>query len=240
MKQDYITSPPLAKEELPYERFMKNGAESLSDAELLAIILRTGTTGESAVDVARKVLAFSDGRTKGLLGLHHRTMQELMEIRGIGQVKAVKLMCIAELSNRIAGAMSPQPLRFTQPEAVAARYMERLRHKETEQVILLMTDAKNSLIEELTISQGTVNASLISPREIFIHVLRHKAVNIFLVHNHPSGDASPSTDDKCLTVRIKEAADLLDIGFMDHIIIGDHQYTSMRQLGFLGGQETQP
>lgn len=233
MKHSMTTVSSSAKEELPYERFMKNGPESLSDAELLAIILRTGTTGESAVEVARKILALPGGRHEGLLGLHHMTMQELTGIRGIGQVKAVKLMCIAELSNRMAHAISKQSIRFTNPETVAACYMERLRHKETEQAILIMTDGRNQLIEDMTISQGTVNASLISPREIFIHVLRCKAVNMLLVHNHPSGDASPSREDEHLTERLKEAAKLLGIGFVDHIIIGDKQYTSMRQLGFL-------
>lgn len=233
MEHDRTIALFSAKEELPYERFIKNGPGSLSDAELLAIILRTGTAGESAVEVAKKVLAFSGGRYNGLLELQHMTMQELMSIRGIGQVKAVKLMCIAELSNRIANAISRQSVQFTKPETVAACYMERLRHKETEQAILVMTDGRNHLIDDITISQGTVNASLISPREIFIHVLRHKAVNILLIHNHPSGDPSPSREDERLTVRLKEAANLLGIGFVDHIIIGDNQYTSMRQLGFL-------
>lgn len=221
------------KQELPYERFIKNGPESLSDAELLAIILRTGTTGESALSVAKNILALSNGRHQGLLGLHHLTMPELMQVRGVGEVKAVKLMCIAELSNRIAGTMAAQSIQFTKPETVAAYYMERLRHKETEQTILAMIDGRNYLIQDMTISTGTVNASFMSPREIFINVLRYKAVNMILIHNHPSGDASPSKEDELITQKIKEAANLLGIGFVDHIIIGDKQYTSMKQLGLL-------
>lgn len=221
------------REELPYERFVKNGPDSLSDAELLAIILRTGTSGESAVTVAKNILALSTGRHKGLLGLHHLTMQELMNVRGVGEVKAVKLMCVAELSNRIAKAIAEQSVQFTKPATVAAYYMEHLRHKETEQTILAMTDGKNYLIRDMTISTGTVNASLVSPREIFINVLRYKAVNIVLIHNHPSGDATPSKEDELITLKLKEAASLLGIGFVDHIIIGDKQYTSMKQLGLL-------
>ena len=223
----------LYHDELPYERFKKNGPESLSDAELLAIILRTGTAGESAVDIAKKILSLSNGRHKGLLGLHHLTLQELIQLRGIGEVKAVKLMCVAELSNRIARTMAAKSIQFTNPEIVAAYYMEQLRHKETEQTILVMTDGRNYFIQDMVLSIGTVNASLVSPREIFIHVLRHKAVNMLLIHNHPSGDATPSKEDERITCKLKEAAELLGIGFIDHIIIGDKQYTSMKQLGLL-------
>lgn len=231
--KQYDSKMEAAPDGLPYERFLKNGPESLSEAELLAIILRTGTAGESALSVAGNILALAGGRHRGLLGLHHVTLQELMEVRGIGQVKAVKIKCIAELSNRIAKANAKQSVQFTKPETVAAYYMERLRHEETEQTILVMTDGRNYLIDDVMISKGTVNASLLSPREIFVTALRHKAVNILLLHNHPSGDAAPSREDEALTRRLKEAAELLGIGFVDHIIIGDNQYTSLKQLGVL-------
>lgn len=231
--KQYDNKRETASDSLPYERFMKNGPESLSEAELLAIILRTGTAGEDALSVAGNILALAGGRHQGLLGLHHVTLQELMEVRGIGQVKAVKIKCIAELSNRIAKANAKQSVQFTKPEAVAAYYMERLRHEETEQTILVMTDGRNYLIDDVMISKGTVNASLLSPREIFVTALRYKAVNILLLHNHPSGDATPSKEDEAITRRMKEAAELLGIGFVDHIIIGDNQYTSLKQLGVL-------
>lgn len=218
---------------LPYERFLKNGPESLSEAELLAIILRTGTTGEDAVTVAKNILALSNGRHKGLLSLHHVTLQELMGIRGIGEVKAVKIKCIAELSNRLAKAQAGLSVQFTRPETVAEYYMEQLRHAETEQTILAMTDGRNYLIGDMIISKGTVNASLLSPREIFMTALRCNAVNILVVHNHPSGDASPSREDEQITRRLSDAAKLLGIGFVDHIIIGDRQYTSLKQLGVI-------
>lgn len=231
--KQYDNKRETASDSLPYERFMKNGPESLSEAELLAIILRTGTAGEDALSVAGNILALAGGRHQGLLGLHHVTLQELMEVRGIGQVKAVKIKCIAELSNRIAKANAKQSVQFTKPETVAAYYMERLRHEETEQTILVMTDGRNYLIDDVMISKGTVNASLLSPREIFVTALRYKAVNILLLHNHPSGDATPSKEDEAITRRMKEAAELLGIGFVDHIIIGDNQYTSLKQLGVL-------
>lgn len=218
---------------LPYEKFLKKGPETLSDAELLAIILRTGTKGADTVSIAQKVLALSEGGKQGILGLHHLTVRELMSIRGIGEVKAVKLKCIAELSSRIARAGAEERLQLTNPRLVSEYYMESLRHAETEQVILIMMDARNRLLAERVISKGTVNASLVSPREIFLTALKHGAVYIMLLHNHPGGDPAPGTQDKLLTERIKQAAILVEIPLIDHIIIGDRRYFSFREMGCL-------
>lgn len=217
----------------PYEKYLKLGAQQLSDAELLAVILRTGTVGEDTVSIANKVLSLPGGRQKGILGLHHVSLKELMSIRGIGQVKAIKLKCIAELSSRIAQQTAKKTLQMTNPATVADYYMERLRHFEREKVFLLMMDNRNHLIAEHILSEGTVNASLISPREIFLTALRLGAVYIMLLHNHPAGDPMPGRQDIAATERIKKAADLIEIPLIDHIIIGDKKYFSFKEMGYL-------
>lgn len=217
----------------PYEKYLEKGAEQLSDAELLAVILRTGTVGENTVSIANRVLSLPGERQKGILGLHHISLEELMSIRGIGQVKAIKLKCIAELSSRIAQQTAKETLQMTNPETVAAYYMERLRHFERERVLLLMMDNRNHLIGEHTLSEGTVNASLISPREIFLTALRRGAVYIMLLHNHPGGDPTPGRQDILVTQQIKKASGLIEIPLIDHIIIGDKKYYSFKEMGYL-------
>lgn len=221
------------REELPYERFISYGPESLTEAELLAIILRTGTKGEDTVSIGKRILQLQGERYKGLLGLHHLNLEELMSIKGIGIVKAVRIKCIAELSKRMAAQTAGEKLQFTNPASVAAYYMEAMRHAETERTLLVLLNGRNYLLEEILLSQGTVNASLISTRDIFRHALRAQAVTMLLVHNHPSGNAKPSSDDINITRRIKEASRLMDIEFLDHIILGDNAYTSLRQEGLL-------
>ncbi len=217
----------------PYEKYLEKGAEQLSDAELLAIILRTGTVGEDTVSIANKVLSLSGERRNGILGLYHVSLAELMRIRGIGQVKAIKLKCIAELSSRIAQKTARETLQITRPETVADYYMERLRHSEREKVLLLLMDNRNHLIGEHILSEGTVNVSLISPREIFLTALRFGAVYIMLLHNHPGGDPAPGERDILATQQIKKAAELIEIPLIDHIIIGDKKYFSFKEMGYL-------
>lgn len=221
------------QEEMPYERFLKYGPSCLTEAELLAIILRTGAKGESTVSIGNKILQLSSGRANGLLGLHHVTLAELMTIKGIGEVKAVRIKCIAELTKRMASLTARQTLCFTNPDSVAAYYMEQLRHAETERTVLLLLDGRNQLLEEMILSHGTVNASLVSTREIFLYALRVQAVSFLLVHNHPSGNPQPSRNDIAITEKIKAASVLMDVGFLDHIIIGDNTFVSLRQKGLL-------
>lgn len=226
-----LTMKSIPKEERPYEKCLEMGAESLSDAELLAAILRTGSRGESALELSRKVLA-QNGEGKGLLGIYHMSISDLTEIKGVGKVKAVQLKCIAELSKRIARATFSGGVSFQDPAAVADYYMEELRHQEQELLILAMLNAKGRLIKDMVVSKGTVRASLISPREIFIEAVRHQAVSILLLHNHPSGIPDPSREDVALTLRVKSAGAMLGIELLDHIIIGDRQAVSMREQGF--------
>jgi DNA repair protein RadC len=220
----------IPKEERPYEKCLAKGAESLSDAELLAVILRTGSKGESALDLSRKVLA-QNGEGNGLLGIYHMSISDLTGIRGLGKVKAVQLKCVAELSKRIARQTFSEGVSFRDPVSVARYYMEELRHQEQEILMLVMLNSKGRLIRDMVISKGTVRASLISPREIFIEAVRHQAVSIILLHNHPSGIPDPSREDILLTERIRDAGSLIGIELLDHIIIGDCQAVSMREQG---------
>lgn len=216
-------------QELPYERFLRFGPESLTEAELLAIIIRTGTQEKSAVQLAEQVLGLAKYPKEGLLGLHDVSLEELEGIKGIGQVKAVKLKCIAELSVRMSTATAKEGVRFTSSGHAAAYFMEKLRHRDTECVLLVSLDAKGQLIREKKLSEGSVRAALISPREVFLEALDAKAVNIMLVHNHPSGDPTPSRSDMEITSAVRELGEKMDIPLLDHIVIGDNRYISFRE-----------
>lgn len=213
----------------PYEKCMAQGTTALTDTELLAVILRSGTPSYSSLELAGLILDMSDGNAQGLLGLHHHSITELKKIPGIGKVKAIQIKCIAELSVRMAKAYAKERLSYDSPESIADYYMEQFRHEEQEVLMCMMLDTKNHLLGESVLTKGTVNASLISPRELFLTALKYQAVNMILIHNHPSGDSTPSQEDIMVTRRIAEAGELLDIHLLDHIIIGDRQYASLRQ-----------
>lgn len=221
------------KNEFPYERFERVGAQALTDAELIAIILRTGTVGEDALCLAHKVLELQSGNAKGILALHSLPLEELLKIKGIGKVKAIRLKCVAEICARMQFRSRQVMLSFDDPATVAGLYMERMRHLETEHVYLLLCDSKNHIIKEILLSKGTVNASVVSPREIFIEALRYHAVSVLLIHNHPSGDTDPSEQDIMVTHKILEASRMIQIPLLDHIIIGDNIYTSLKEKGYL-------
>lgn len=224
-----MTQKELFKKELPYEKFLTFGPEALTETELIAIILRTGTRNCSALELAQKILMKASGKSKGLNGLHHLSLQELMEIPGIGEVKAVKIKCMAEMAIRMAKQKASDALKFDTPETVADYYMEQMRHLEKEKIILLLLDNKLHLIEEYMISLGTVNASLLSTRDVFIQALRVRAAKMILLHNHPSGDPQPSNEDITITQTMKKAGELMDIPLIDHIILGDGCFISLKK-----------
>ncbi len=214
---------------LPYEKFIAHGGKALTDSELLAILLRTGTRGTNVRELGEEVLAQSARYGNGLLGLYHIPLNELCRIEGIGKVKAIQLKTVAELSTRMAQAKAKTSLSFRHPASVADYYMERFRHETVEHIMLLLFDAGLHLIEERMLSQGTVNASLISPREVFICAVQARAAGIMLLHNHPGGDPSPSENDLRITERIGKLGALADIPLFDHIVIGDNRYFSFRE-----------
>ena len=219
----------LFEAERPYEKCERRGAQSLSDAELLAVLLRTGTRGENALELAKRILYASGD--EGILNIHRFKKEQLEKIRGIGKVKAIQISCISELAKRLSKAKACEMLSFTSPSSIAKYYMEDLRHAAQEQIKLLMLNAKSRLVGEADVSKGTVNASLITPRELFIEALQKNAVSIILMHNHPSGDPAPSKEDILLTKRIKDAGALIGIELLDHIIIGNNCYISFVEKG---------
>lgn len=217
----------------PYDKFLAVGPEHLTEAELLAIIIRTGTRNTDALELAQQILALPKGLDKGLRGLARLSVQDLCEVNGIGEVKAVKIKCIIELSKRLAVADTFERMSFNQPESVAEYYMERMRYLEREEVILVMTDNKNRLICDRVLSRGTVNCSLVSPREIFLTALEYHAVHILLVHNHPSGDPAPSRQDVEITEKLSDLCEMMQIPLLDHIVVGEGRYLSFREQGLL-------
>ena len=228
-KTNSQTMKSLPKQERPYEKCWRSGAGSLTDAELLSVILRTGSRGEPALELSRRILSLSP--KGGLLGIYHISLQDLIKVRGIGPVKSVQLKCIAELSRRMAKEQAGSALSFTDPQTIAEYYMEDFRHEEQEKLMALLLNNRGGLLGEEIISKGTVNGTMVTPREIFLCALAHHAVSVILVHNHPSGDPTPSREDMLLTNRVKESGELLGIELLDHIIIGDHCYTSMLEQG---------
>lgn len=228
MNENYLTVKDLPISERPYEKCEQYGAALLSDAELLAVILRTGTKSIRAIDLAVSILNFSKAYT-GLKGLNYLTMKELTKIKGIGRVKAIELLCLTELTKRMAKEIHRESLKLVTPQSVADYYMQDMRHLTREQIFLLMLDSKNKIIKDMIISEGTVNTSIMPTREVFVHALKYEAVNIILLHNHPSGDPTPSAEDIRVTKRMKEAGNLIGIALMDHIIIGDNKYISLKE-----------
>ncbi len=214
---------------LPYEKFISYGSKSLTDSELLAILLRTGTRSMSVRELGERVLSESACYGNGLLGLYHISLKELQKIEGIGEVKAIQLKTVAELSTRMAQAKAKQHLSFYSPASVADYYMERFRHEGVEYIMLILLDAGMHLIRERILCKGTVNASLVSPREVFIQALHAQAAGIMLLHNHPGGNPLPSENDIRVTERVEQIGMLMDIPLHDHIILGDNQYFSFKE-----------
>ncbi|MCP1101691.1 DNA repair protein RadC [Aequitasia blattaphilus] len=229
MKQSNIKG--IHESERPYEKCLKHGVSALTDAELLAVLLRSGTSGINVLDLARSLLYQGSG--DGILSIHHYNYETLIQKKGIGHVKAVQILCLSEFTRRLSQAKAKEPLCFTNPSTIASYYMEELRHKKQEQVKLLMLNTKAGLIGERDIFKGTVNASMITPRELFIEALKSQAVSIILIHNHPSGDPTPSSEDIVITKRIEQCGKLIGIDLLDHIIIGDKCYVSLRQKNLL-------
>lgn len=231
MSEKYLTVKELPSSERPYEKCERYGAGVLSDAELLAVILRTGTKSQRVMELAVNILNYSTAYP-GLKGLNYLTLKELTRINGVGKVKAIELLCLTEITKRMSKEIHRDSLRLVTPQSVADYYMQDMRHLSREQVMLLMMDSKNKIIKDMIISEGTVNTSIMPTREVYVQALKHEAVNIILLHNHPSGDPTPSAEDIRVTKKLSEAGNLIGITLMDHIIIGDNRYISLKEQGF--------
>ncbi len=202
----------------------------MEDAELLAVILRTGTRNVNSVELARRVLARSNG---SLAGLYEQSVPDFRKIPGIGRVKAVQLECLKELSARVVKSVSPAKTDFTSAEEIFHRYSGEMRRERQEVVKVLFLNGQCRLIREYEASRGSVNASLVPVREILVEAVKSEAVYFILMHNHPSGDPMPSHEDRTVTERLKEAGKLVGIELLDHLIFGSARYVSMRQRGWI-------
>lgn len=216
----------------PDERAEMYGTEVLSEAELIAVILRTGTAGKSSLELANEVLSLDKGKD-GLGNLVCCTMQDMLKIRGLGKVKALKLACVFELGKRIAASRTERTLVLGDSASAAGYYMESARHLDHEEVYILLTDTHNRLIRSVQIAKGSIDSASVSPREILKTALQYDAAGIILVHNHPSGRTEPSSEDIRFSRTLKEAAILMNIQLNDSLIIGDGEYLSLRSQGLL-------
>lgn len=226
------TMKELPVSEMPYEKCERYGAGVLSDAELLAVIIKSGTRERTSRDLATEVLSLHPVY-KGLLGLYHLTIKELLSISGIGKVKAVQLQCVAELAKRLAKATRQVDTVFSCPGDAARFFMEEMRNLETEHFYAAYLDASGQLLHYQSVFAGTIQSSFANPREVLRLALRYDAAHFLVLHNHPSGDPKPSEEDIQVTYRLQEAASLVGIPLMDHIIIGDNQYISLRERGYV-------
>ena len=216
-------------EDRPRERLYHKGAEALADAELLAIQLGTGVPGLSAVDVAREMLA----RHGSLSALAALGVAELARLHGVGRVRAVRLAAAFEITRRLRSRTGASRVILSSPDQVFARYgplMEGLK-KEVFRIALL--DAQNGLLRDVIVSEGTLSASLVHPREVFKPAIVESAASVILLHNHPSGDPTPSREDLRLTRQLVDCSKLLDLRIHDHVIIGRERFASLAQRGAL-------
>jgi len=224
------TIKQLPETERPRERLLKLGQEHLTDAELLAIIISGGTREVTAVELARGLLA----KFGGLRKLADCSPAQLSQVRGIGQAKSAAIKAAAELAKRFAAEPQPtKPGSFLNPEAVFERYRTRLGTEKRETFIAMLLDAKNRLIRDVTISQGSLTQSIVHPREVFEPAIRDSAASVLFVHNHPSGDTTPSREDIEITQRLKKTGEVIGIRVLDHVIVGETDYTSLTGAGLL-------
>lgn len=222
----------LPEQERPREKFERLGAEKLTDAELLALILRTGVKSSSAISLAEDILNLNiPGH--GLEKIYHMSKSDLLSIHGVGEVKAIQILAICELSVRLSKIKARERISFRSPESIAHYYMNEFQSYRQEHLVMLLLDTKNQLMGERLISKGTANASLAEPRDIFSEALRMGAVSIILIHNHPSGDVTPSSADIAITQRIYEVGEILGIRLLDHIIVGHGNYRSLKEEGLI-------
>jgi DNA repair protein RadC len=214
-------------DERPRERLVSYGAASLSTTELLAIILNTGIQGESVTSIAQRLLS----EHGGLSGLLKLDLTELARQRGVGPVKATKLKASLEIGRRLAAMAPEERARIESPEDVVRLVGVEMSVLEQEQLRVLLLDTKHAVIATRTIYQGSANQATVRVGELFRDAVRHTAVAIVLVHNHPSGDPTPSGADIAMTTDVVAAGKLLDISILDHIIIGQGRHTSLKRLG---------
>ena len=220
----------LPADDRPREKLIEHGPDILSNSELLAILIRTGTTERSALDIARE-LTENDGLYSNIA--QARSVADLSKIKGLGPAKAATILAAVELGRRVAGADPQKKVKLSSPEACVSYLMPRMRYEQQEKFLVLLLDSKNQLLKCQQVSEGTLNASVVHPREVFAPAMLHRAACVLAAHNHPSGDPAPSIEDRKLTQALKATGTVMGIPLLDHIIIGDGRYFSFRENGYL-------
>lgn len=214
--------------ERPYEKLETYGAESLTNSELLAIIIKTGTKEDTAVGLAQKILKLNDETNKEDLSfLQDISITDFMEIKGIGKVKAIQLLAVCELAKRMNKPINKKCIKINNSNDIAKLLMNELRYEKREKAKLILLNSKNIILKIKDISYGGTNFAMIEPKEILNEAIKIGAPKMILVHNHPSGDTTPSKSDFNITDKIYEASELLGIQFLDHIIIGNNRFESV-------------
>ncbi len=226
----HLTIKEMPSTERPREKLNRLGAIGLTDVEILAIILGTGSCRETAIDLAAKLLNSINGEG-GLKALLDMTVEELSQYRGMGAAKACKLIAAAELARRINLTAEDKEVVIKVPGDAALHVMQEMRYLKKEHFRIMLLNVKNRLISTEAVSIGSLSASVVHPREIFKLPIKRSAAAIILIHNHPSGDPTPSQEDINITKRIYEAGEIIGIDVLDHIIIGDGRYSSLKEKG---------
>lgn len=220
----------LPKDERPREKLFRYGPEVLSNSELLAIIIRTGSREETAIGVAHRILSIDN---RGLKYLAEALLEDLMKVNGVGECKASQILAAIELGKRISVSVAEEKVKIGSPSGVSNLVMEEMRYLKKEYFKIIMLNTKNQVIGIKDISVGSLNSSIVHPREVFKEAIRKSSASIILVHNHPSGDPSPSKEDIGITKRLVEVGKIIGIEVLDHLIIGDGIYFSFKEKNIL-------
>ena len=220
------------EDERPREKMLKRGVGSLTNAELLALIIRTGdsATKKSAIDLGREIISYFGDN---LRELGSADLAEICSIKGMGPAKATGIKAAFTLASRFQSRKLERLDRFTSPRQVFDYFHHEFRDSRKEYFLTLLLDGKNRIIRRVQVSEGSLNQSIVHPREVFISAIKESAAAIILVHNHPTGDPAPSTEDIAITRRLREAGDIMGIKVLDHIIIGDGEFVSFVERGLL-------
>ena len=213
--------------ERPYEKLEMYGSNSLSNAELLAIIIKTGTREESSVTIAQKILKLNKEQKDNLKFLQNISINELTKIKGIGKIKAIQLKAVAELNKRMSRPILDNKVKITCPQDVANLLIDELKNEKREIVKVLILNTKNIVDKILDVSYGTANLAIVTPKDVLAEAVKMEAPKIILVHNHPSGDPMPSKADMEFTDRLIAVSKLLGVELLDHIVIGHDSYESI-------------
>jgi DNA repair protein RadC len=220
--------------ERPRERLLQQGAAALTDAQLLAILLRVGRDKATAVEVAMDVL----DSVGGVQGLGRSGIDELCRVSGVGEAKAAQMKAAVELGRRALASPLSTGVRIASSADVFRAYHSRLRDLKHECFLLLLLDAKHAVVRDVTVSQGSLTMSLVHPREVFAPAIKESAAAVVVLHNHPSGDPEPSAEDRAVTTRLVTAGEMLGIPLLDHIVLGDGRYVSFADRGWLAAEPT--